>query len=60
MTMPRTEHLAERPSWHCRACQQPWPCTTAKVNLATEYLHQPTALKLYLKTIRTIYAIVAH
>jgi len=47
---PRAEHLAERPSWDCRVCQQPWPCAVAKVDLATEYLQRPTALTFYLST----------
>jgi len=48
MLVPRTEHLAERPSWDCRVCAQPWPCAVAKVDLASEFVGRPTELMLYL------------
>lgn len=27
------EHVADRPSWHCRSCGKPWPCDEARENL---------------------------
>lgn len=48
-TIPaRPEHVAERPSWDCRVCGQPWPCAVAKVDLAEQFARRPTALTLYL------------
>jgi hypothetical protein len=37
MLVPRTEHVAERPTWHCTVCGQPWPCAVAKVELTEQY-----------------------
>jgi hypothetical protein len=48
MLVPRTEHLAERPSWYCRVCEQPWPCAVAKVDLAEQFARRPTELTLYM------------
>ncbi len=42
------EHLAARPSWDCARCGRPWPCASAKVDLAAEYTGRPTGLVLYL------------
>jgi hypothetical protein len=28
------EHAAERPSWQCRSCGEPWPCDPARDRLA--------------------------
>ena len=30
------EHIAERPSWDCLSCGNPWPCDPARELLATE------------------------
>jgi hypothetical protein len=30
------EHVAERPSWDCRACGRPWPCDPAREALVIE------------------------
>jgi hypothetical protein len=46
--IPRTEHVAARPAWDCRACGRTWPCATAKVELAEQYRGYPTALTVYL------------
>lgn len=27
------EHLPQRPSWECRKCELPWPCSPAKKNM---------------------------
>ena len=29
-----TEHIPDRPSWHCRSCGDPWPCESARHHLA--------------------------
>lgn len=29
-----SEHAADRPSWHCRSCGEPWPCDPARERLA--------------------------
>jgi hypothetical protein len=34
MTGP--EHIADRPSWNCRACGDPWPCAPARKALIAE------------------------
>lgn len=31
--MIESEHTAERPSWRCRVCDDPWPCVPAKRQL---------------------------
>lgn len=41
-------HVAQRPHWICRACQQPWPCQPARGRLLAEYLDTPASLGLYL------------
>jgi hypothetical protein len=48
MLRPRTEHLARRPSWDCRVCEQPWPCAVAKVDLAEQFARWSAELRLYL------------
>lgn len=48
MLAARPEHIAQRPSWDCRACGQPWPCAVAKVDLAEQFARRPTELTLYL------------
>jgi hypothetical protein len=37
------EHVEERPAWNCRACGQPWPCPTARNELAAAL--PPTVLR---------------
>jgi hypothetical protein len=46
--MPQTEHIGVRPGWDCRVCAQPWPCATAKVELAEEHQAARGALTFYL------------
>ncbi|WP_433790968.1 hypothetical protein [Actinoplanes sp. CA-252034] len=48
MLVPRTEHVGERPSWDCRVCGGPWPCATAKVELAEQYRSFPHGLAIFL------------
>ena len=31
-----SEHIADRPSWTCRACGKPWPCDPARAQLVAE------------------------
>jgi hypothetical protein len=48
MAAPHTEHLGDRPEWDCRVCGRPWPCATAKVEMAEQYRPVPSALNVYL------------
>ena len=48
MLVPRTNHQAERPEWDCRTCGKPWPCATAKVELAQQYRRFPHGLAVLL------------
>lgn len=29
-------HSADRPTWNCRACGEPWPCASAQVALRAQ------------------------
>jgi hypothetical protein len=40
------EHIAERPSWHCRVCGKPWPCDPARARMAAEM--DRTQLAIYM------------
>jgi hypothetical protein len=40
------EHMAERPSWDCRACGSPWPCDPAREALTIEM--DRVALSIYM------------
>ena len=33
---PAPEHVAKRPDWTCRACDDEWPCESAKVAMRAE------------------------
>ncbi|BBH65313.1 hypothetical protein ACTI_19980 [Actinoplanes sp. OR16] len=46
MLVPRTDHQAERPTWDCKTCGEPWPCATAKVELADQYHRFPHGLTI--------------
>jgi hypothetical protein len=50
MTQPRhrSEHIAARPLWTCRACEHPWPCDDAKAELLHEFRHFPSVLTIYM------------
>ncbi|WDZ82510.1 flavin reductase [Micromonospora cathayae] len=38
-------HVAARPSWRCRVCGAPWPCSPARLRLLVEYRgNRPTLL----------------
>ncbi|MET3430435.1 hypothetical protein BJ973_009647 [Actinoplanes tereljensis] len=41
-------HWPKRPTWDCMACQSPWPCYTAKVQLTAEFTGERTRLRVYL------------
>lgn len=43
-----TEHMAQRPSWECRACGKDWPCDPARERLAAEYGADATGLATWL------------
>ncbi|MBB4747153.1 hypothetical protein [Actinoplanes lobatus] len=45
---PSSEHIADRSSWDCRVCGQPWPCAPGKVALIEEFREYPSVLLLYL------------
>ena len=45
---PLTWHRADRPSWYCVICDQPWPCAPAKVELAEEFLNDRVSGTIYL------------
>jgi hypothetical protein len=44
----RVEHAADRSSWDCRACGEPWPCAPAKVLLNEEFRGDLSTLILFL------------
>ncbi|MEV0325720.1 flavin reductase [Micromonospora echinospora] len=44
----RPEHTAARPSWRCRACGAPWPCSSARLRLLVEYRGNRPTLMMYL------------
>ncbi|XTZ16743.1 flavin reductase [Micromonospora echinospora] len=44
----RPEHTAARPSWRCRACGAPWPCSSARLRLLVEYRGNRPTLLIYL------------
>jgi len=39
-------HVAARPSWDCRACGEPWPCTPAQRHLMGTL--SPVRLAMYM------------
>ncbi|MFF0123167.1 flavin reductase [Micromonospora arida] len=50
--MPRYRpHLAARPSWRCRVCGAPWPCSPARLALLGEYRGDRIGLLIYLATL---------
>jgi hypothetical protein len=42
------EHLPQRPSWDCLACEQPWPCDPAREHLTTEFRWMRFSLSVYM------------
>lgn len=44
--MENLQHLADRPSWRCRVCDEPWPCPPAREHLARTL--DPTGLAMYM------------
>ena len=50
--MPRYRpHVAARPSWRCRVCGVPWPCSPARLALLGEYRENRTGLLICLGTL---------
>jgi len=45
---PEKFHPPSRPSWNCVACKEPWPCATAKVDMAEEFASDQLSLAMYL------------
>ena len=45
---PEPEHVADRPSWDCRACGAPWPCDLARKELLRQQDANPTAIATYM------------
>jgi hypothetical protein len=43
-----TTHAAGRPGWYCIACFAPWPCPSARGELAEEFRDDPIAGSIYL------------
>ena len=41
-------HLAARPSWRCRTCDDEWPCGTRRTQLLAEYGTTSVSLVLFL------------
>lgn len=48
MLVPRTKHIALRPSFDCASCGRPWPCANARSDLIEQYQGWPTGLGLYM------------
>jgi hypothetical protein len=46
--MPLTHHLPVRPSWACRHCARPWPCSPGRSDLAVEFGGRPALLLYYM------------
>ena len=44
-------HQALRPLWICRACGEPWPCATARLDLNREYAQDRIGLCVYLAAV---------
>lgn len=51
MLQPRTEHLPARPAWDCAVCDQTWPCSNAREELATQYARYPAGLAIYMASV---------
>ncbi|MDQ1722491.1 MAG: hypothetical protein QOI26_2225 [Pseudonocardiales bacterium] len=46
--LPMTRHLPVRPSWACRDCARPWPCSVGRRELAVEFSRRPALLLHYM------------
>jgi hypothetical protein len=42
------EHTADRSSWDCRVCGEPWPCAPAKVSLGEDFRGCRSTLLIFL------------
>ncbi|WP_239096025.1 hypothetical protein [Micromonospora lutea] len=64
-TQTEPPHTPLRPMWCCRACGHPWPCSTARLLLRTEYEKNAAGLSIYLaglmyKAMRDLYHLNPH
>lgn len=41
-------HPPTRPGWHCERCDVPWPCDTARMQLAEQYGADRVGLSMHL------------
>lgn len=41
-------HPPTRPGWHCERCDAPWPCDTARMQLAEQYGADRVGLSLHM------------
>jgi hypothetical protein len=39
-------HAPQRPSWDCIACDEPWPCRPAKIQMLNEARNSMTSLRI--------------
>lgn len=46
----RRPHTAARPSYRCRTCGAPWPCSPARLALLRIYRNNRVGLLVYLAT----------
>ncbi|GGM41212.1 hypothetical protein ACFFX1_12875 [Dactylosporangium sucinum] len=35
--MSDVRHVANRPSWHCATCDEPWPCRERQIKFLEDY-----------------------
>jgi hypothetical protein len=47
-TVEETEHIHNRPDWHCRVCKDPWPCDKARADLKAEFHRFRSVLAIYM------------
>ena len=47
-TRDHEKHIGDRPTWNCRACGDPWPCTGARGDLRIEFRRFPSVFKIYM------------
>lgn len=45
---PHRPHLPQRPTWHCKVCNDPWPCKPARLLLLLEHRGNMIALSIFM------------